>query len=309
MNSVVDPYESLIKDFQSLKSTQKLIFSTKPIDKFESKMSFDLLDNCSKNKIIGTIHKPLKTKPFCQLPAVIFCHGFRGHKFGKKEHYIRLAEELTKKGLVVIRFDFQGSGDSEGDRNYITVSDMKNNADTVMNFVRNLSFVDSQNIGIYGSSFGAHIAIYLAESYPESVRSLALWAPIANGYTLFSDLKKALDNNETVELTKGVLSPGEPVIIANKFICELIKIRDSTKLSLLPPHISVLHTQGEEDNIISAHHRNMFIKEAVDNNRDIRFITFPETGHLQGDSPKYMEIQKELSSYIADSLLIFKHYY
>jgi alpha/beta superfamily hydrolase len=47
-------------------------------------------------------------------PVVIFCHGFTGDKVGANQLMRNLAQIVEDAGLYAVRFDFAGSGDSEG---------------------------------------------------------------------------------------------------------------------------------------------------------------------------------------------------
>ena len=68
-----------------------------------------IFKNNLEKQLVGILHLPEKEGKF---PAVIICHGFKGNKTQRK--FVGLGRELAKNGIVVLRFDFYGSGDSEG---------------------------------------------------------------------------------------------------------------------------------------------------------------------------------------------------
>lgn len=47
-------------------------------------------------------------------PVVIFCHGFTGEKVGGNQFLLQVANAVEAAGFAVVRFDFAGSGESEG---------------------------------------------------------------------------------------------------------------------------------------------------------------------------------------------------
>lgn len=47
-------------------------------------------------------------------PVIILCHGFTGEKVGGSQFLLRIATALEAAGHAVVRFDFAGSGESEG---------------------------------------------------------------------------------------------------------------------------------------------------------------------------------------------------
>lgn len=70
-------------------------------------------------KLFGVIHRPLQGK---RSPAVLVCHGFGGSKTGRFRIYVELASLLAKAGIVTLRLDFRGCGDSEGNFSDTTVN-------------------------------------------------------------------------------------------------------------------------------------------------------------------------------------------
>ena len=52
-----------------------------------------------------------KAKAGKKTPLLVLCHGFGGNKEGKL--FDCLVDRLNKKGIAVIRFDFNGHGKSE----------------------------------------------------------------------------------------------------------------------------------------------------------------------------------------------------
>lgn len=48
-------------------------------------------------------------------PLVVCCHGFTGDKVGTNQLMLHLARIITAAGFTTLRFDFAGSGESEGD--------------------------------------------------------------------------------------------------------------------------------------------------------------------------------------------------
>ena len=60
-------------------------------------------------QLVGVHHKVDSDK------IVIMCHGFTGNKVEDKRLYVESARDLASRGFNALRFDFYGSGDSEGD--------------------------------------------------------------------------------------------------------------------------------------------------------------------------------------------------
>lgn len=126
------------------------------------------------NKILrGMYHRPEKGDGF---PAVIMFHGFTGDKLGSHRSFLKLSRLLTGKGMVAVRFDFSGSGESDGDFEEMTFSGEVAEAEAILNYTRNLPDVDPNRLGIVGHSMGGAVAAILAGLRCNEIKALVLWA-------------------------------------------------------------------------------------------------------------------------------------
>lgn len=126
--------------------------------------------------LFGMLHHPL---PRRKAPVVLMCHGFAGNKVGKFRIYVQLAQRLAKAGIATLRFDFRGSGDSEGDFSDMTIDGEVSDVLKGLEFLRNEADIDHDRIGILGNSFGGAIAV-LAAQRDGNIKSLVLLAALFN---------------------------------------------------------------------------------------------------------------------------------
>ncbi|MCA0456390.1 MAG: alpha/beta hydrolase [Chloroflexi bacterium] len=61
--------------------------------------------------LVGVVTEPDQT-PAANMPAVILFNAGLTHRVGPNRIYVKLARYLTEKGMVVLRFDLSGVGDS-----------------------------------------------------------------------------------------------------------------------------------------------------------------------------------------------------
>lgn len=113
-------------------------------------------------------------------PCVVFLHDYASDRIGEHRILVKTARHLCSNGLACLRFDFRGSGESEGDFSDMTLETEISDAKAAIDFVRSLDAVDPERIGLLGQSFGASVAICIAAE--AQVASLVLWAP-----TIFAD--------------------------------------------------------------------------------------------------------------------------
>lgn len=112
-------------------------------------------------------------------PAVILLHGFSGNMGCEKGNIFQIiTDRLVDAGMAVIRFDFNGHGESDGDFSKMDVLNELEDAIAVLSYVKSLDFVTE--IYVTGHSQGGVVAGLLAGCYPDVIRRLALLAPAAS---------------------------------------------------------------------------------------------------------------------------------
>lgn len=134
--------------------------------------------NSHREKLAGIIHKPAK------LPAsaVIISHGFGSSKASKGEW----ASQLCDAGFLVLRFDFSGHGESQGDIAETTVTKVTADLRSAIDFVNSLG---AARIGLAGHSMGG-LASLLAGGEADA---LAAIAPPSNFSDMYASRSKFLD--------------------------------------------------------------------------------------------------------------------
>lgn len=134
-------------------------------------------------KAVSIIHKGLELRGMEhmpegeKLPAVILFHGFTGTKLEPHRLFLKISRELEVKGIASFRFDFLGSGESDGNFEDMTVSGELEEAESIFNYVKSHPQVDEDKIIILGFSMGGLVASLLAGNLSNEVEKLILVAP------------------------------------------------------------------------------------------------------------------------------------
>jgi len=126
----------------------------------------------------GMLHIP--ENPNRKVPIVVIYHGFGGNKMGPHFAFVRLSRILEKYGIASVRFDFAGSGESDGDFCDMTLTNEIYDANIILDYVEKLDFIDKDKIGIFGYSMGGAIASVLAGDRRDEINTLCLLAPAGN---------------------------------------------------------------------------------------------------------------------------------
>ena len=141
-----------------------------------SKMSAVVFQNAKKQNLVGVMHYGQGKEPS---PCLIICHGFAGTKVGGSRRFIEFARYAVQHNLSVFRFDFAGSGDSDGDLVDLTLDSELDDLQAAINIVSKMDGVDPEKIGIVGHCMGAVTAIRGSARDYRIYKSVA-WAPFTD---------------------------------------------------------------------------------------------------------------------------------
>ncbi|MCP6726839.1 MAG: alpha/beta fold hydrolase [Patescibacteria group bacterium] len=138
-----------------------------------------------KNKrqdIFGILDMPKAKK---EVPLVVFCHGWTGNHLGTWNSFFnQAAKGLVKEGFAVLRFDFRGSGDSDGIFEKQTTSSMLSDLNVVINQTVKKEGIDRNRVALIGHSQGAYIAL-LHAAKDKRVKALISWMGRISDYKDF----------------------------------------------------------------------------------------------------------------------------
>jgi len=117
-----------------------------------------IVDEFGGYKIVGKLYRPITATTATPAPAVLGLHGYNNDKDVQRP----VAIELAKAGIVVLTIDQTGHGDSEGEcTTYLQGSD------AAYKWLKTLSFVNGDKMGIYGHSMGYIVGAQVAAMNPD----------------------------------------------------------------------------------------------------------------------------------------------
>lgn|GEM_PF-1495035 len=107
----------------------------------------------------GMLHQP---DGLSNVPLVILFHEYGATKTENKFIYVELSRILEQKGIASIRFDFFGSGESDGELQQKSFASDMVCARDILSYAHTLSFVDQERIAIVGKGSSCLIASQLS---------------------------------------------------------------------------------------------------------------------------------------------------
>ena len=171
----------------------------------------------------GAILSLLYTPGTSPAPAVLLSHGFPG-----SEQNMDLAQALRRMGFAVMTYHYSGSWGSDGDFSFRNCLE---DAETILETLKQHSAVDASCIYAVGHSMGGFITAHLLARHPE-LRAGVLICPwdVARSYAL----------PEAHEKLKYVLDCGYGWlrgVSETTFHAELAQDTDSLRLDKLAPQL------------------------------------------------------------------------
>jgi len=122
--------------------------------------------------------------------GIVCCYPLMDERKCAHRAFVLLSRRLAAEGFAVLRFDYAGCGDSEGDFTIVTLSGILGDIDTAVEFLKSRAHCD--RAGLVGLRFGATAAA-LAAARRNDVPFLVLWQCVADGASyLKADLKRKL---------------------------------------------------------------------------------------------------------------------
>ena len=197
-------------------------------------------------QINGILHSPTNCDALC--PAVAFFHGFTGTKVEPHRIFVKTARELASIGFYVLRFDFRGSGDSEGDFSEMTIGGEISDAIKSIDVLSAMQGVDPERIGILGLSMGGCVAACVS-GQDARVKSTVLWAPLSDDPP---DRKQEILERSTHTPTPEEIAQLNPNIVGKAFYEELPEISPSALIQQFTGALLVIH--GSADDVVPVSH-------------------------------------------------------
>ncbi len=148
-------------------------------------------------RLFGVLDRPVEDAPAAR-PAVLILHGFLGSKDQPHRMLVDLATALAQAGLVALRIDLPGRGDSEGESVDITVDGDMRAARDALNYLAGQPGVDAQRLAVLGFSWGGVLAAHLAGE-DRRVRGTVFWSSIPTERLVWQPAMTEMDGREVAE--------------------------------------------------------------------------------------------------------------
>ena len=247
-------------------------------------------------KIYGMIHRPLKLS---NVPAVVIMHGFAGTKIGKYRIYVKVAQKLAEAGILAMRLDFRGSGDSEGDISEMTLDGEVSDALMALKLVSKDPQVDSSRIGVLGRSLGGIVSVIACNQF-KHVKCLALWAPAYHAKQ-WSNHLDATKNPKLSLAEREELMQFDGNKVNEKFLKQFFSLDLDNEMKHLDS-MPLLHIHGEKDNFVDISHADDYYRCRHKAKGETVMLRLPNTDHEFGHAKDQAHAIDETVSFFKRTL-------
>ncbi|KIL51874.1 alpha/beta hydrolase family protein [Jeotgalibacillus soli] len=178
-----------------------------------------------------------------QYPIMIICHGFIGSRIGVDRLFVKSSEELSAKESIVLRFDYAGCGESDGNYGENRLQDFIEQTIAVIDFAAKIEKVDTENLVLIGHSLGGAVAV-LTAARDQRVKKLILWGAVANPY---NDITNIVGVKEVEGLQEAAELDYLGYSLTKNFFRSLLKYRPLRETSKFAGDVLIVHGTEDED--------------------------------------------------------------
>ncbi len=185
-------------------------------------------------------------------PGVVFFHGFGGNHIEPHAIFTKAARALAREGFAVLRFDFRGSGDSDGEFGEISLQDEISDALEAVGFLESREEVDPGRLAVLGLSLGGLIAAYTASERTD-LKAVVLWSAVANLGELFLASATA---EQFERLTTCGYADGGGLALNPLFVEQALSLDPLRAVSAYTGPVLVIH--GTRDESVPCEHADRY---------------------------------------------------
>lgn len=151
----------------------------------------------------GMLHRPTRSE--CS-KALVMCPPFGEERKSSARILTLAARALARRGFFVMRFDYYGTGESDGNIAQVSVEHWLHDIREAQQYLAVRSGV--QSVGVLGIRFGATLAALLpTEQAPLPL--LVLWGPLLSGDACIEETRRHLDATRLVTASRAGELPDE----------------------------------------------------------------------------------------------------
>jgi dipeptidyl aminopeptidase/acylaminoacyl peptidase len=234
-------------------------------------MEIPVVFECKNQQIIGMLHLPEGRGRF---PSALLLHGFTGTKVETHRMFVKLSRALAGHGIASLRFDYRGSGDSAGEFEDMTIRSEVTDGQEAIKFLARHKRINSRRLALIGMSMGGAIASHVVTREKHRVKSLVLWAPVAEGAGILDDLSTP---EAVSSLAETGLTDHGGNLVGVGFVRQFADMKPLREV--VKSNCPVLIIHGSEDETVPVHHADLYERALRAPDRVVKKVIIPGADH------------------------------
>jgi pimeloyl-ACP methyl ester carboxylesterase len=222
---------------------------------------------------------------------VLWLHGFFGHRLEAHRLFVEGARRLAKRGIASIRFDFRGSGESDGEFSDTSIATQVEDARRALEILRAQPGVDGSRLALVGYSLGSAIASQLADE--PGLQAMVHWAPVVFPVPIFARMGLYAAHPE---LHRQGWIDANGYKVGRRFLGELAPLDPLSALADWEKPLYVLY--GAEDTVATSENAEALLSE-IPNAEGERL---PHATHTFATVPARTWLLDRTEGWLADKL-------
>ncbi|WP_262380903.1 alpha/beta hydrolase [Bacillus infantis] len=205
--------------------------------------------------LCGSLDFPAGFSKNRRYPLVIICHGFTGSRIGVDRLFVKTSNRLTADGYLVLRFDYEGCGESPGEYGETGLPDLLEQTLSAVDFAMKLEYADPHSISLIGHSLGGAVAV-LAAAKDDRIRKLIIWSASAKPY---QDIVSIVGSEKIKALDKGASLDYLGYQLTEKYFSSLKRYEPLDELAAYRSDVLIVHGTADQD--IPVSHSGRYAEE------------------------------------------------
>lgn len=247
----------------------------------------------------GMLHIPENLNR--KVPIVIIYHGFCGNKMGPHFMFVKLSRLLESLGIASIRFDFAGTGESDGNFIDMTISKELEDANNILNYVKSLEFIDNDKIGVFGFSMGGAISSILAGDRKDDISTLCLLAPAGNMYEVI--LSDYYIGDKYEKFRQDGYFDVEGLLVGTDFVDDVKNLKIHERAKSYNKHVLIIH--GDKDEVVDLSASEKYM-DTYGSLAELKIIQ--DANHTFDKKEWEEEVIKDVADYFSEELYTIHSY-
>lgn len=204
--------------------------------------------------LAGSLHLPENRTENGKIPIIIICHGFIGSRVGVNRLFVKAARYFSSLGFAVLRFDYEGCGESSGIYGTYGIERFIGQTEDVIHFAANIPTIDENDIYLLGHSLGGAVATLTAVRN-EKIRKLAIWAAVGRP---FEDIAAIVGEEKVAALEYDSFIDFEGYTLVKTFFQSLSEYAPLQEAKKFTGDVFIAH--GTEDKEIACSYAHIYEK-------------------------------------------------